>query len=482
MSTELSREEIIKRVTEKGYEVINLDDMSYYNLHVIDKDGYKYSTTLNSVIGYTPLKFSKSNSYTLYNIRNYIDENDLETTLCDENVYVNNVAKLKFICGCGEVFYKQLGAFVNSKQHTCAKCGKKRGNEKHKRTYEEVYNIFKEKGWTLLDDKYEQDKVKVSAINEDDYKIHTKVSNFLDSKVMVFHQTNPYTIENIKTYLKNNKIPLELISEIFNNSTDTSMLWKCDCGQTFNRDWNNVYCDGQIRCWGCGVKARADKQRRCIEDVRRKISKDGNELISNIYENNRSLLDIKCKCGNMFTRNYHDYLESRKCCDDCLTKIRSINGVANLTNGKLSTSLTNPHKNINLVLDEMNIDYTIEGNFKYYSIDTYVEKFNLPIEVMGDYWHANPNKYNKHNSLTPVQKTKITRDKTKHSYIKNNYGFEILYLWEFDCYNQALCKRLIELYIKNNGVLEDYQSFNYYIDDSNNLKFKDNKVTPYFLI
>ena len=46
--------------------------------------------------------------------------------------------------------------------------------------------------------------------------------------------------------------------------------------------------------------------------------------------------------------------------------------------------------------------------------------------------------------------------------------------------NFELCKKLIELYIKNNGKLENYHSFNYELNDNNELELiKEKYVVGY---
>lgn len=137
---------------------------------------------------------------------------------------------------------------------------------------------------------------------------------------------------------------------------------------------------------------------------------------------------------------------------------------------------------INDILDNLNIQYTREFNAKYYSVDNYLNDYNLMIEVMGDYWHANPLKYNINKYyINSKQSEGIIRDKLKHSYIKNHYNIEILYLWETDIKNNPiLCQKLILKYIETNGMLENYHSFNYFMDD-NIITFKSQKdiIIPY---
>ena len=98
-----------------------------------------------------------------------------------------------------------------------------------------------------------------------------------------------------------------------------------------------------------------------------------------------------------------------------------------------------------------------------YSIDNYLAEYHLVIEVMGDYWHGNPLKFDKLNDL---QIKNTIRDKSKNTFIKRYYGINILYLWENDILeNPDLCVLLIKSYISNNGALENYHSFNYILQD-----------------
>ena len=145
-------------------------------------------------------------------------------------------------------------------------------------------------------------------------------------------------------------------------------------------------------------------------------------------------------------------------------------------NSHQSTTLTRPQIAINKLLDDNNISYRNEESFVYYSVDNYLSDYNLIIEVMGDYWHCNPIKFNK---LNDMQKKNVGRDKSKRSFLLNNYGINVLYLWEKDILeNPTLCLLLIKSYIDDNGILKDYHSFNYTMID-NKLFLKDRLVVPY---
>lgn len=135
---------------------------------------------------------------------------------------------------------------------------------------------------------------------------------------------------------------------------------------------------------------------------------------------------------------------------------------------------------INDILDKNNIKYDREYLVKYYSIDNFLIDSGLMIEVMGDYWHGSPLKYNsKTIGLNKTQQKDIQYDKQKHTYVKRYRDVEILYLWEKDINkNIELCEKLILEYINNNGILENYHSFNYCIHNDK-LKLNSEIIIPY---
>ena len=95
---------------------------------------------------------------------------------------------------------------------------------------------------------------------------------------------------------------------------------------------------------------------------------------------------------------------------------------------------------------------------------------------MGDYWHANPIKFNKLNDL---QRKNIGRDRAKNTFIDKYYSIKILYLWEKDILERPdLCASLIKLYIDNKGVLDNYHSFNYIFYNDKPI-LSDKIIQPY---
>lgn len=121
-----------------------------------------------------------------------------------------------------------------------------------------------------------------------------------------------------------------------------------------------------------------------------------------------------------------------------------------------------PQLIVDSILDNLKVDYEREYVAKYYSVDNLLIENGLMIEVQGDYFHANPLKYEDASQINETQSKRISRDKAKHTYIKNYYGVDILYLWERDIIHRPdLCRELIKAYVGEKGKMENYNSFNY---------------------
>lgn len=151
-----------------------------------------------------------------------------------------------------------------------------------------------------------------------------------------------------------------------------------------------------------------------------------------------------------------------------------------IANGQIPTTSTKINVTIREVLKERNIQFEEEKQFKYYTVDFYLPDSNKVIEVMGDYWHANPMKYVNYDELNEIQKKDIIRDKRKRTYLEKHHDIKILYIWEQEV-NQDLdlCRELIKVFSSTSN-LDDYNSFNYLYLKPIGLILKDRCIKPYF--
>lgn len=135
---------------------------------------------------------------------------------------------------------------------------------------------------------------------------------------------------------------------------------------------------------------------------------------------------------------------------------------------------------VNRILDNACIDYKREYIIKYYAVDNFLIDSGLIIEVMGDYWHSSPLRYNEYKyKINETQQRSLQHDKQKHTYIKNHLDIEILYLWEYDIEKYPdMCEELILQYISNNGKLDNYHSFNWRLNNGA-LTLNNEVIVPY---
>ncbi|MCE5220062.1 MAG: hypothetical protein LLF98_02040 [Clostridium sp.] len=286
-----------------------------------------------------------------------------------------------------------------------------------------------------------------------------------------------------------------------------------NCGKSYTRRkqsrYNNTFCSLECELefkhkekWEIRQCEICGKDFECLKSSTQKMcsiqcqgiwqslylsGENANGYNHNISKEDRTLI---CQwCGTLFEVSPHKINTAKFCSDKCRQdyysnvlsqspewKERSRkNAVKNLENKVWDTN-TYIQVLINNLLDELKIKYINEKGFTYFAVDNYLEDYNLIIEVMGTYWHCDHRIYKNINYDMQVKRIKM--DKIKHTYLLNNYNIEILYLWEKDIVNNPqLCKNLILNYINNNGILDNYHSFNYVFNKQ--LKVSNKIEIPY---
>lgn len=188
------------------------------------------------------------------------------------------------------------------------------------------------------------------------------------------------------------------------------------------------------------------------------------EWCKNPFEVSPHKIDIAKYCSDKCRQEYFSNVLSQT--PEWKERSRK-NAVRNLENKVWDTN-TGIQILVNDFLNELDINYKNEKGFIHFAVDNYLIDFNLIIEVMGSYWHCDHRIYN--NINYEMQVNRIRMDKIKHTFLLKNYGIETLYLWEKDIENDPqLCKNLILHYVNNNGIIDNYNSFNYTFDNKLNI-------------
>lgn len=152
--------------------------------------------------------------------------------------------------------------------------------------------------------------------------------------------------------------------------------------------------------------------------------------------------DSREKRKQSYVKNYgvsHDWKspEVRKKCEETTMMLYGDTSL-NLARQKLLGQGTRIEKIIELILINNNIQFKKQfrlyiNDLEYRTYDFYIIEKKLLIEADGDFWHANPQIYNK-NNLHEIQKINLKNDELKNELaIKLNY--KLIRFWENEIKN-----------------------------------------------
>lgn len=124
------------------------------------------------------------------------------------------------------------------------------------------------------------------------------------------------TYEYVKNYIyEKSNGECKLISTEYLNCK-TPLALQCKCGNIFYKRFNKCN-NGFFICKECMNQHRSLKYRNNLQTVIDYINSTGCEYVSGEYINCNSLLTIKCKCGNLFQKNYNHFKRGQQQCQKC---------------------------------------------------------------------------------------------------------------------------------------------------------------------
>ncbi|MBY6838853.1 hypothetical protein [Clostridium botulinum] len=262
MAKKLSNLKIKELFKDFELYIINEDEItnSKSKINSKDIDGYKYCVSASDLRQYKKDnnkidKFSKFNPNTIENIKLYLMLNDFENRLLSTQ-YVNSDSKLIFTCKtCGQPYEVSFKHFRNSNQINCKKCAKIINTQKDRFSIEYITEYFKSKNLKLLDTEYTGVKQRLKALTTDGYKIKISYNSLSISKgnYEIFSKHNPYTIDNLKKYIKTNNLSCKLLTEEYKNKK-SKLIFKCECDNIFETTLNSFLHENKTRCDKCSKK------------------------------------------------------------------------------------------------------------------------------------------------------------------------------------------------------------------------------------
>lgn len=176
-------------------------------------------------------------------------------TTKDKYENVHNYIDIKY--KCGHIHNVQAFAFRADKNKTCPDCSKIRIADKRRYSIEEIneiinkINLKNNTSYKWIDGEYKDVDSILTLMDNEGYKYKTTLHNlYRINKIHMFHQKNPYTLENIKIWMRTNMVGYEILSTEYISMID-KLLFKCQNGHEFKMWFSNIQ-SGQ-RCPECDM-------------------------------------------------------------------------------------------------------------------------------------------------------------------------------------------------------------------------------------
>jgi hypothetical protein len=154
-------------------------------------------------------------------------EQDFKEIENKQNI-IKSFIKLKIECNCGEIFETNFNKFKTRNKKQCNKC-----SNKQRMSYNEVKRyIEKENGYKLISKEYKNCKITIQIQCDKGHKYDSTFDNFkVGHRCPICNKgsNRKYNISIAKQIFKENNC--ELLEDVYIN-TDTSMKYRCQCGNT----------------------------------------------------------------------------------------------------------------------------------------------------------------------------------------------------------------------------------------------------------
>lgn len=221
--------------------------------------------------------------------------------------YTNANSKLKCRCKLDGYEWKTTWGSLSTGKG-CNKCA-----GRPRLTLKQAERIFEDKGYLLSLTKYSNSTEKLTAQTKEGYSIYASISDLTRGHIpYIFGKNNPYTIDNIKLWLKINNSPYKLISTKYKSAKDKLTLL-CPIHGEIQIIWDNLRTGGG--CSICGGTARLT-----LDEIktRLKIINPNIEILSKKYTNSKTKLKCKCNiCDNIWCVTSDNLLHNKNGCPIC---------------------------------------------------------------------------------------------------------------------------------------------------------------------
>jgi very-short-patch-repair endonuclease len=209
----------IKEICETNhYTLIEEHYVDAHNIAIMDKDGYKYKTSIYnfSTTSKNITRFNFKNPYTISNLCNYIKLNKLPIRLVDKQERKIHIRteKLEFYCiQCGEVFQSTWDEVIREQRYRCKKCTKSKSNleyiveqyiidKKIKYTTQKTFNDCKKKRLLPFDFYLDDYNTIIEVHGSQHYYVNKQFNQPLEEGQSVDKFKKDYCLDNDIKYVE----------------------------------------------------------------------------------------------------------------------------------------------------------------------------------------------------------------------------------------------------------------------------------------
>lgn len=285
-------------------------------------------------------------------------------------------------------------------------------------------------------EKYECILLSEEYIPREKLKIQCKCGNIFYTKFYNFNNGNQkQCVEcgKIKFTNKRTKSKNEIVNELvkhncllINICKNNKLEVKCQCGNKFYSTLTNLR-QKKFKCTKCNT-GRIDVT-HSHKYVERNIDKSGCKLL-NTYKNNRSKLQIQCKCGSVFTTSYKLFCRGQNRCDLCSKRISKPELIMQEYLTKQNIIFVKQYKFSDLKINNRNY---LRFDFAIFNLDMSL-KFLLELDGEYHYKNIRGEQYLLHQQ---------TNDEVKNNYCKeHNIKLIRIPYWEFEKMTQIILEHI----------------------------------------
>lgn len=338
-------------------------------------------------------------------------------------------------------------------------------------------------------EKAKNNRQKCKCIDDEGYLYYLSKSNLSDKRTKHnkrFGINNPYSIDNFVHYFNLYNYNIKPVSTEYIPTKKGKMLWKCECGQLFERSAYLILNSTMPYCKKCISKKQSKNKTFTLNDVKNILFKYKLVMLDNKYINSKAPINIENSLGYRGSQSlsqieegkqflkydkrnpYYYYniqhfldLNGYSChiiqkkdnsykvevvceCGEHYTtsKDELINSKPRWRCKKCSNSISNGEVAVSKWLDSHKISYQTQYKFKdckykrVLSFDFYISNLNICIEFDGAFH------YKKQPHITEEQfNEQQIRDNIKNKYCENN-GIKLIRIPFWFLYNKKYEKIL----------------------------------------